>query len=374
VPGAARESRQPGPTWLVAGMMSLIAAVVGGGIGALAGRHDGYSSPGRVNVIGSSERNVSAPRSIARVAGTILPSVVSIEVKQGNGGDTGSGIILSRDGYILTNNHVVAALANGGTLTVTLNDKRTLPARIVGHPDIVSDLAVLKVSGVDNLTPASIGDSNTLQVGDPVIAVGSPLGLAGTVTSGIVSALNRPVVAGGEPGTPADVIDAIQTDAAINPGNSGGPLVDTAGKVVGVDSAIATLSGSSIGGDQSGSIGLGFAIPISQAGRIAQEIIAHGYSTHAVLGVRLDPAFKGNGARILSLTDSGSGGSPAQGAGLRAGDIITSVDGARITSAEDLVVAVRSRTPGERIRIGYRRGSEQQTTTVTLASARSDKT
>jgi len=271
---------------------------------------------------------------------------------------------------------VIAAADKKGTITVTLPDEHDVPATIVGHPDIVSDLAVIKVAGDAHLHPATIGDSNALRVGDPVIAVGSPLGLAGTVTSGIVSALNRPVEAGGEPGTPDDLIDAIQTDAAINPGNSGGPLVDTSGAVVGVDSAIATLSGGAIGGQtQSGSIGLGFAIPISQADRIAQQIIARGYATHAVLGVRLDPTYNGLGAR-LEPSDGQPAiapGSPAAAAGLRAGDIITAVDGKIVASAEDLVVAVHSRAPGQRITLTYSRGGARHTVSVRLASARSDR-
>jgi putative serine protease PepD len=357
--------------------MSLIAAVIGGGLGALIGHHvnapTAYASPGRVTIGATRERVEVGARSFTAVAKQILPSVVSIQVRKGSGGDTGSGIVISSSGYILTNNHVISAVAQGGKLTVTLPDDRTVPATIVGHPDIVSDLAVIRISGVSGLIAAQIGDSDSLQVGDPVIAVGAPLGLAGTVTSGIVSALNRPVEAGGEAGVPDDVIDAIQTDAAINPGNSGGPLVDMSGAVVGVDSAIATLS-SDVGGGQSGSIGLGFAIPIAQADRIAQQIISQGYSTHAVLGVRLDPSYTGTGARIEGTAGQPavSSGSPAAGAGLQAGDIITAVDGSIITSAEDLVVAVHSRVPGQTISVTYRRGSTSRTVSVKLASARSD--
>jgi S1-C subfamily serine protease len=234
---------------------------------------------------------------------------------------------------------------------------------------------VIKVSGDHHLTPAALGNSNDMAVGDPVIAVGSPLGLAGTVTSGIVSALNRPVEAGGEPGVQEDVIDAIQTDAAINPGNSGGPLVNADGSVVGVDSAIASLSTDQIGGQQSGSIGLGFAIPINEAKRIAGQIITQGFSTHAIIGVTLNPRYSGSGAQI----DTSSSGStpavdpkgPAGKAGLHPGDIIVAVDGQKVTSADELIVAIRSHVPRQRLTLTYTRSGQSRTVTVVLGSARS---
>jgi putative serine protease PepD len=314
-----------------------------------------------------------APDSIAGVASRILPSVVSVEVKTGAGGDTGSGIVLSTAGYIMTNNHVIAASrSGGGKLSVILPDKSKVPATVVGTPDAVDDIAIIKVSNVTGLKPAMLGDSDRLAVGDPVVAVGSPLGLAGTVTSGIVSALNRPVEAGGEQGVPEDVIDAIQTDAAINPGNSGGPLVNLAGQVVGVNSAIASLSTDALAGSQSGSIGLGFAIPINEAKRIAQQIIKQGYSTHAIIGVTLDARFTGSGAKVGS-PNGGTAvapGGPAAGAGIRAGDIIVAVDGERITTADELIVAIRRRLPGQRITLSYLRGGVRHTVSLVLASHR----
>ncbi len=209
-------------------------------------------------------------------------------------------------------------------------------------------------------------------MGDSVVAVGSPLGLAGTVTSGIVSALNRPVQAGGEEGLPEDVIDAIQTDAAINPGNSGGPLVDSSGAVVGVNSAIASLSASSLDGQQSGSIGLGFAIPIDQAKRIAAEIINRGFATHAVIGVALDTQYDGSGARIALSPNAVTSGGPAAHAGLRAGDIIIAANGQKITSADGLIVAIRRHAPGQTLTLTYRRGSQSASVSLVLGSARSE--
>jgi putative serine protease PepD len=316
-----------------------------------------------------------SPSSVAAVAAKILPSVVSINVRTSSGGDTGSGIVLSKSGYVLTNNHVISAARNGGVMSVVLPDKSTVGASLVGHPDPVDDIAVIKLSGNHHLTPAVLGNSDDLEVGDPVLAVGSPLGLAGTVTSGIVSALNRPVEAGGEQGVPEDVIDAIQTDAAINPGNSGGPLVNSAGAVIGVNSAIASLSTGSTTSSQSGSIGLGFAIPIDEAKRIAGQIITQGYSTHAIIGVSLDPAFTGAGARISASPSGGpavQSGGPAAKAGIKSGDVITAVDGQRVTTADDLIVAIRRHVPGQRVTLTYDRDGHATTVSVVLGSARSE--
>jgi putative serine protease PepD len=369
----------------VVAIMALTAAVLGGAIGGLLVRHhDDNQTVGSVT-IGSASRGHSvvnrAPDSVAAVAAKILPSVVSIEVKTGSGGDTGSGIVLSKAGYIMTNNHVIDAARTGGTLSVILPNKAKVPAKIIGHPDPVDDIAIIKVNGVNGLTPAALGNSNALAVGDPVIAVGSPLGLVGTVTSGIVSALNRPVEAGGEQGVPEDVIDAIQTDAAINPGNSGGPLVDSAGQVVGVNSAIASLSTDTIGGSQSGSIGLGFAIPIAEAQRIAEQIISQGFSTHAIIGVSLDATYTGSGARVgvptgvAGSTNVGPAvtpGGPAAAVGIRAGDVIVAVDGAKVTTADELIVAIRRHAPGEHLALTYLRGGQRKTVTLTLGSRRSE--
>jgi putative serine protease PepD len=366
-----------GVSWTVASMMALICAVLGGAIGGLVGRSDSDDTHVKSVTIGATSnptaRSDRRINSVAAVASRILPSVVSIEVKQGAGGDAGSGIVLSRSGYILTNNHVIAAAKRGGELAVILPDKSRVPATVVGEPDTVDDIAVIKVSGVDDLAPAAIGDSSNLAVGDPVVAVGSPLGLAGTVTSGIVSALNRPVEAGGVAGVAEDVIDAIQTDAAINPGNSGGPLVDSEGRVVGVNSAIASLSTASITSQQSGSIGLGFAIPINEAKRIAEQIITRGYATHAIIGVRLDPTYEGDGAKVStsSTGENVTSGGPADKAGIKPGDVIVAVDQERITTADELIVAIRRRVPGSEIELTYLRNGHRTTVTVKLGSQRS---
>jgi putative serine protease PepD len=256
---------------------------------------------------------------------------------------------------------------------VILPDKTTVPARIIGRPDTVDDIAIIKVTNVHGLQPATLGNSDNLAVGDPVLAVGSPLGLAGTVTSGIVSALNRPVEAGGAQGLPEDVIDAIQTDAAINPGNSGGPLVNSAGQVVGVNSAIASLSTDSLSGSQSGSIGLGFAIPINEAKRIAQQIITQGFSTHAIIGVQLDGRYQGSGAKVGSASGGTpvTAGGPAARAGIQAGDIIVAVNGEKITNADELIVAIRRHVPGQRITLTYLRSGQRRTVSVVLGSQRS---
>jgi putative serine protease PepD len=376
-PSRLARLRATSPGWGVLALTTALAALVGGAIGGLIVHHgEGLAAPRSVT-IGSTQATTPAGAgttgSVAAVAAKILPSVVSIEIKTGEGGDTGSGIVISDAGYILTNNHVVAAATGGGRLSIVFPDKQSVTGQIVGR-DTVSDLAVVRVRNVHGLHPAVLGSSSSLAVGDLVVAVGSPLGLAGTVTSGIVSALDRPVEAGSSAGTADDVIDAIQTDAAINPGNSGGPLVDASGAVVGVNSAIATLSASPLSGGQGGSIGLGFAIPIDQAKRIAREIIEKGFSTHAIIGVHLDARFTGNGAKIGDPQggQAVSPGGPAASAGLRPGDVIVAVDGNAITTADELIVAIRRHAPGERLTLSYLRGGSRHTATVTLGSARSD--
>jgi putative serine protease PepD len=380
VTGPALQSTRassPALTWPVLALTAGISAVLAGTVGGLVvhAASDDNAAPHTVT-LGATTAGAPvaarAPGSVAAVAAKILPSVVSLEVRTGSGGDTGTGIVISAAGYILTNNHVVAAATKGGRLTVVFPDKSSAKGTIVGHPDPVSDLAVVRVTNVKGLHPATLGSSAGIHVGDPVVAVGSPLGLAGTVTTGIVSALDRPVAASDAgSGNTDNIIDAIQTDAAINPGNSGGPLVDMSGAVVGVNSAIATLSGNAVSG-QGGSIGLGFAIPIDQAKRIAAEILKQGYATHPIIGVHLDTSFAGDGARIADPGGTAvTPGGPAARAGLRAGDVVVAADGERITSPEELIVAIRKHAPGDRLRLTYLRGGQRHTTTVTLGSARS---
>ena len=304
--------------------------------------------------------------SIAGIAARVSPSVVSIEVQNGRRGGTGSGFFLDSNGHILTNNHVISlAATNGATIKVMLANGKDYDAKLVGR-DIPYDLAVIKIAVTD--APAlQLGDSDAVQVGDGVIAIGSPLGLTGTVTSGIISAKNRPVTSGG--GTSeSSFINAIQTDAAINPGNSGGPLVDLSGAVVGINSAIAT-TGSGFGG-QSGSIGLGFAIPINQARKTADQLIKNGVSTYPIMGVSLDTRFMGTGARIATEPGSVTIGGPAAGAGIKPGDIIIEIDGKAINSADEAIVNVRSHNVGDRIKIKFQRDGVTKETSLILIAAK----
>jgi putative serine protease PepD len=294
--------------------------------------------------------------SVSAVAASLLPSVVQLKVE---GADdtaaTGSGFVIDDAGHILTNNHVVSAAAQGGSIQVVTEKGKTATARLVGRSPAY-DLAVVQVAGLQ-APSVQFGRSDVAVVGQDVVAIGSPLGLAGTVTSGIVSAKNRPVTAGGE--GEISYINALQTDAAINPGNSGGPLVDMNARVIGINSAIAAVRGAAPGG--SGNIGLGFAIPIDQARRTAQQLIASGKASYPVIGANVDMRFEG-GARISDVTP----GSPAQRAGLRTGDVVTEIDGQTVESAEALIVAIRTHRPGERVRLDFERGGQSRQATVTL--------
>ncbi|GAA1277787.1 trypsin-like peptidase domain-containing protein [Sphaerisporangium rubeum] len=308
-----------------------------------------------------------APDSVAGVAAKVLPSVVSLDVRGNSEAGTGSGFLI-KGGYIVTNNHVVAAASSTGTIKVTFSSKKSTQGRIVGR-DPSSDIAVVKPDTTFGAPEIVLGNSDKVVVGDPVIAIGSPLGLTGTVTTGIISSLNRPVTAGGEGGSESSFINAIQTDAAINPGNSGGPLVNGAGEVIGVNSAIATLGGS-LGGGQSGSIGLGFSIPINHVRRIAEELITTGTAKKSRIGVQLDENYQGEGVRIATEAVAGQEpvipGGPADKAGLKAGDIILEIDGNPMTQPSELIVTVRSKAPGTKINVKYQRNGETRTTSLTV--------
>lgn len=284
---------------------------------------------------------VGSSLDVKTIASLVSPSVVSIAVNGLSGSGTGSGVIYRSSGsnsFIITNNHVIASAALSGTIQVELNNGDLEPATIVGR-DTAYDIAVLRINR-GNLRTIKVGNSNKLIIGEPVVAFGSPLGLSGTVTSGIVSALNRPVTTGS---TGAEsFIDAIQTDAAINPGNSGGPLVDATGALVGINSAIATLSGGA-----TGSIGLGFSIPINQAKRVVDEIIETGKSTRPFLGINFDPAFTGQGAKILRLVE----GEAAAKAGIPAGAVIREIEGRKINDLVAAIVRIRSFAPGDTVKI-----------------------
>lgn len=371
--------RRPMRTGLVAGAvaLALVSGGIGGTVGALvAGSGDGSGSRAPVvNALDSPQPKIdntaTAPAgTVQAVAQKVLPSVVMIEVASNRAQGEGSGVVLSSDGLILTNNHVASGGGPNAQMQVSFADGSTAPATLVGA-DPVSDLAVIKASGRTDLTPIELGSSAGLQVGQPVVAVGSPLGLEGTVTTGIVSALNRPVSTTGEggndPTVPNPVIDAIQTDAAINPGNSGGALVDGQGRLIGINTAIATLGATGLGGQQSGSIGLGFAIPVDQARRVADELIHTGRATYAQIGMTVQRDETINGARVLDIAPDG----PAAAAGIPRGVIVTRLDDRPVGSGDGLVAAVRSRKPGDKVKVTYtdERGGNTKTVEVTLAAA-----
>ncbi len=339
--------------------LALVMTLLAGGVGAIVDRALSMHNSNLVSTHSAIQR---APDSIAGIAARVSSSVVSIDAQTSGGGDTGSGFFIQSDGTILTNNHVVeGAVTSGGSITVNLTNGKSYPATVIGR-DSSYDLAVIKIDITD--APAlQLGDSEKIQVGDPVIAIGSPLGLAGTVTSGIISAKNRAVTSGGGNGE-SSFINALQTDAAINPGNSGGPLVDINGAVIGVNSAIASL-GSSFS-SQSGSIGLGFAIPINQAKKTAEQLIKSGKATYPLMGISVDSTFAGPGARIANTANAILPGGPAAKVGLRVGDIITEIDGITIGNADELIVTIRAHNVGDRVKIHYLRGGTTRTAVLTL--------
>ena len=350
-------SPRRGPGWLgvllVAGLAALLAGLGGGLLGGWIGSTDRF---GGLDLGGSD--NGSAPEpgagatmrpdgSVANIAAGATPSVVTVRVQATGGDGTGSGWVLDDKGHVVTNNHVVSSAADGGEITVVLSNGKQSKATIVGR-DVSYDLAVLKVDRTD-LKPLPLGDSTTVVVGDPVIAVGAPLGLESTVTTGIISALNRPVT----PGEANDqsFINAIQTDAAINPGNSGGPLLDMQGRVIGINTAIARVAGSSIGG-QSGNIGVGFAIPSAQVKITVDQLIRTGKAEHPIIGVVLDRTYQGEGVRIgedRADQPAVTPGGPADKAGLEAGDVITQFEGRPMADPDALVVAIRSKAVGSTV-------------------------
>jgi putative serine protease PepD len=310
----------------------------------------------------------AADGTIAQVAQEVLPSVVKIEVSSAQGAGSGSGIVLSSDGQILTNNHVVEAAGDSGSISVSFNDGSSAPAKILGT-DPLTDTAVIQAEDVDGLTPITIGKSSDLQVGEGVVAIGSPFGLESTVTTGIVSALDRPVDVGSDSQGNSTTYPAIQTDAAINPGNSGGPLVDMNGHLVGINSSIRTSSSSST--EQGGSIGLGFAIPIDEVNPIVDQMIDGETPTHARLGIQVSDVAASTGtsevtegAQVQEVTS----GSTADSAGLEAGDVITKVDDKLITGADSLVATIRSYRPGDTVTLTYEHDGDTQTAKLELDS------
>ncbi|MFT4126388.1 MAG: trypsin-like peptidase domain-containing protein [Gordonia sp. (in: high G+C Gram-positive bacteria)] len=341
-------------------IIALLIGLVGGLLGRFTAEVAAPLNSDTVRLSTDDDDGGDAPRSsIARVARDVDKAAVAIYVRTAGGTESGSGFVIDRAGYILTNNHVVstAATDTSAKLEVTFNDRHRVPARIAGR-DPHTDLAVIKVDNVANLTVAKLGNSRALQVGEEVIAFGAPLGLDRTVTSGIVSALNRPVPLRPDSETDTDaVIDAIQTDAAINPGNSGGPLVNTTGAVVGINTAIRTSTG--------GSIGLGFAIPIDEAVPIAQALIRDGSVHHAQIGLNASSVRNDRvlGAQVRNVVENG----PAARAGIRENDVIVSFNGRPIESADELTVAVRTATIGEAVKFTYWRDGRTFSGTVTPA-------
>ncbi|MGH3612681.1 MAG: trypsin-like peptidase domain-containing protein [Pseudonocardia sp.] len=325
--------------------VALVAAVLGGGVGGAVGHALADRGGGITGVLGRSLPEIDAAAAplgpVEAVAARVLPSVVQLRVETPTGGGEGSGMVLSADGLMLTNNHVVEEAAVGGTVTVMFQNGATAPVQVIGR-DPTSDIAVLRAQNVSGLTPIELGNSDSVRVGQQVVAFGSPLGLGGTVTTGIISAVDRAVTVGPESGVNAStVLNALQTDAAINPGNSGGPLVDMQGRVVGINSAIATRGG------QGGSIGVGFSIPINQAHRVAEELERTGRASRAVLGVNVNvgPQRQTNGAVVGQVVPGG----PAELAGLRVGQVISRVDDRIIVDGNELVAAIRDHPPGSQV-------------------------
>ena len=362
--------------------LSLVVGAAAGVGGAAYYQHEHPQNSSSVSTVGTGssspivQSNGSGDQTtIENVAKAVLPSVVKIEAQGGKELGTGSGIILTADGKILTNNHVVDFAAKAGRIRVDFNNGSFATATVLGT-DPLTDTAVLQAQGVSGLHPLSIGKSSSLQVGQSVLAVGSPYGLDGSVTAGIVSALNRPTDVTQGNSANRTVYPAIQTDAAINPGNSGGPLVDLGGRLVGINASIHS-SGSSDSNGQSGSIGLGFAIPIDAILPIVDELEAGKTATHAKLGVSVgdvggkdavgttegDVLFGTNGAKIEKIGDGA-----AAKAGLQNGDVITKVDGYAITSSDSLVATIRAYRPGDKVTVTYVRGGQPATTQVTLDS------
>jgi putative serine protease PepD len=337
----------------------IVGGIAGGAVGYVAADLANGVTSTTTQTIQTPSVNTNVPitpanETVSQIVQNVKSSVVSIKAEGNSGTGTGSGFIYRQDGYIITNNHVVAPALNGGKLTVYLENKTEFEARLIGRNPSY-DLAVLKIEST-GLSPVKIGNSNALNVGDLTVAFGSPLGLSGTVTSGIVSAVNRPVTAGGQ--DDQSFISAIQTDAAINPGNSGGPLVNGQAEVIGVNSAIATLG---LGG-QSGSIGLGFAIPMNQAQRIITEIINTGKSTTPIAGISVDSTYQGAGARIAEVVLDG----PASKTDLKTGDVVTRINGEIVGDSTELIVAIRRNNPGDTIVLTVKNssGTEREVSVV----------
>ncbi len=378
----APEPKRRGPGGLVAAVIvaALVAGGVGGGVGYWAANRADNGSTTVSSAVDPKALN-RPPNSIAGIANRALPSVVTINASGSQESGTGTGFVYDTQGHILTNNHVVAPAAGGGKLTVTFSNGKTYDAEVVGRAQGY-DIAVIKLknAGDAKLNPLPLGNSEQAQVGDATIAIGAPFGLSGTVTTGIVSAKNRPVASSDGQGSTASYMSALQTDASINPGNSGGPLLNANGAVIGVNSAIQSAnngSGNMFGGSsQAGSIGLGFAIPINEAKYVADTLIRTGQPVYAVMGLSVNMNYNGQGAQISDNGANGGSavtpGGPGDKAGLKAGDVITKLDDTMIDSGPTLIGTIWQHRPGDQVQITYQRGGSTHTTTVTLGERKGD--
>jgi len=372
--------RRRGGAGLAAGVL-VASALVGGGAGYGGAalwdeQHEPASSSttGTDTTAGGPDGADAAPAGaptgagwVEQVASSVLPSVVKIDVRGAQGEGSGSGIVLSEDGRILTNNHVVAAAAQDGDIRVSFNDGESTEAEVLGT-DPLTDTAVVQAKDVSGLDAAEIGSSDALAVGEQVVAIGSPFGLESTVTSGIVSALDRPVNVAQQADGSSTTYPAIQTDAAINPGNSGGPLVNADGEVVGINSSIRTAaSGSPFGESSSGSIGLGFAIPIDEVMPVVEQMSEGEKPTHARMGIRVTDAEGPDGATGAGVAGVSEGTAAAE-AGLERGDVIVKVDDTTVTGADSLVATIRSYRPDDTVTVTYVRDDEEHTLELQLES------
>ena len=360
----------PGWLWAATIATALVTGLVGGLLGGVLVLGARSLSDGVLPEIGRESPLEEDNQSVAAVAAEVLPSTVQVRVVNGGGdkatGASGSGFVVDGRGHVITNNHVVAVVEPRGTIDVVDVSGRSREATVVGVSPVY-DIAVLRVKDRSGLVPAALGSSRRLQVGQAVVAIGSPLGLSSTVTSGIISALDRPVTTssapapGSAPAAAASYINAVQTDAAINPGNSGGPLVNMSGQVVGVNSAIATAGGGLLGGSN-GNIGVGFAIPMEQVRFTASQILETGRAEYPVIGANVGTADSVNGATVVEVPK----GTPADEAGLRKGDRIVAVDRKRVVDGIALIVAIRTHRPGETIDLTVVRGERERTVQITL--------
>ncbi|MFD7685869.1 S1C family serine protease [Streptomyces sp. NPDC059781] len=356
---------------------ALVAGGAGGGLGYTLAKENDSNGSTTVSASTSGGNVKRDPGTVAAVAANALPSTVTIEAESSSGeGGTGTGFVFDKEGHIVTNNHVVADAVDGGKVTATFPDGKKYDAEVVGHAQGY-DVAVIKLNNApSDLKPLPLGNSDEVAVGDSTIAIGAPFGLSNTVTTGIISAKNRPVASSDGTGSQASYMSALQTDASINPGNSGGPLLDAQGNVIGINSAIQSTSNGGFGTGQAGSIGLGFAIPINQAKYVAQELIKTGKPVYAKIGASVSLEDATGGAKI---TEQGAGGSepvdpggPADKAGLQPGDVITKLDDRVIDSGPTLIGEIWTHKPGDEVTITYERDGKEHTTELTLGSRTGD--